>query len=67
VSEEAILQHDEDQSNTKRNYANDSLEVSIGSITRARAKKLKETLNGLVQNIWSKMDLEKLEILKEHE
>jgi hypothetical protein len=24
-------------------------------------------LNGLVQNIWSKMDLEKLEILKEHE
>jgi hypothetical protein len=67
VSEEAILQHDEDQSNTKRNYANDSLEVSIGSITRARAKKLKEALNGLVQNIWSKMDLEKLEILKEHE
>jgi hypothetical protein len=41
--------------------------VSIGSITRARAKKLKEALNGLVQNIWSKMDLEKLEILKEHE
>jgi len=67
VSEEAILQHDEDQSNTKRNYANDSLEVSIGSITRVRAKKLKEALNGLVQNIWSKMDLEKLEILKEHE
>jgi hypothetical protein len=67
VSEEAILQHDEDQSNTKRNYANDSLEVSIVSITRARAKKLKEALNGLVQNIWSKMDLEKLEILKEHE
>jgi hypothetical protein len=34
------------------------LEVLIGPITRARAKKLKETLNGLVQNIWSKMDLE---------
>jgi hypothetical protein len=41
--------------------------VLIGPITRAKAKKLKEALNGLVQNIWSKMDLEKLEILKEHE
>jgi len=34
--------------------------VPIGPITRARAKKLKEALNGLVQNIWSKMDLEGL-------
>jgi hypothetical protein len=31
--------------------------VLIGPITRAKAKKLKEALNGLVQNIWSKMDL----------
>jgi len=29
--------------------------VPIGPITRARAKKLKEALNGLVQNLWSKM------------
>jgi hypothetical protein len=29
--------------------------VSIGPITTARAKKLKEALNGLVQNIWSKI------------
>ena len=48
---------DADQPNTKRNHANDPLEVPIGPITRARAKKLKEALNGLVQNIWSKMDL----------
>jgi hypothetical protein len=48
---------DEDQPNTKHNYANDTLEVPIGPIIRARAKKLKEALNGLVQNIWSKMDL----------
>jgi 2'-5' RNA ligase len=41
--------------------------VPIGSITRARAKKLIEALNGLVQNIWSKMDLEGLETFKEHE
>jgi hypothetical protein len=36
------------------------LEVPIGPITRARAKKLKEALNEFVQNIWSKMDLEGL-------
>ena len=30
-------------------------------------KKLKEALNGLVQNIWSKMDLEELGRSKEHE
>jgi hypothetical protein len=43
------------------------LEVLVGPITRARAKKLKEALNGHVQNIWSKMDLEGLGIFKEHE
>jgi len=45
---------DADQPNTKLNYANYPLEVPIGPITRATAKKLKEALNGLVQNIWSK-------------
>jgi hypothetical protein len=42
---------DADQPNTKRNHANNPLEVPIGSITRTRAKKLKEASNGLVQNI----------------
>jgi len=41
--------------------------VPIGPITRARAKKLKEALHGLIQNIWSKMDLEGLGTFKEHE
>jgi hypothetical protein len=58
---------DADQPYTKRNHANDPLEVPIGPITRARAKKLKKALNGLVQNIWSKMDLEGLGTFKEHE
>jgi hypothetical protein len=58
---------DEDQPNTKRNHANNLLEVPIGLITRSRAKKLKEALNELVQKIWSKMDLEELETSKEHE
>jgi hypothetical protein len=58
---------DADQPYTKCNHANDPLEVPIGPITRARAKKLKEVLNELIQNIWSKMDLEGLETFKEHE
>ena len=58
---------DEDQPNIKHNYANDPLEVPIGPITKARAKKLKEALNGLVQNICSKMDLERPGTFKEHE
>jgi hypothetical protein len=57
---------DEDQPNTKCNYANDPLEVPIGPIIKARAKKLKEALNRFVQNIWSKMDLEGLGTFKEH-
>jgi len=38
----------------------------IRPITRALAKKVKEALNGFVQNIWSKIDLEKLGTSKEH-
>ena len=59
-----ISPYDVNQPNTKRNHANDPLELPI---TRARAKKFKEALNGLVQNIWSKIDLERLETFKEHE
>jgi hypothetical protein len=35
---------DEDKPNTKRNHANDPLQVPIGPITRAKVKKLKEAL-----------------------
>jgi hypothetical protein len=62
-----IAQSDEDQANTKHNHANDPWEVPIGPITRAKANKLKEELNGLVQNIWSNMDLEGLGTFKKHE
>ena len=39
---------DVNQPNTKRNHANNPLEVPIGPITIARVKKLKEASNGLV-------------------
>jgi hypothetical protein len=58
---------DADQPNTKLNHAKDSLEVPSGPITRARAKKLKKALNEVVQNIWSKMDLEEFGTPREHE
>jgi hypothetical protein len=35
---------DEDQPNIKHNHTNDPLEVPIGAITRARAKKLKRSI-----------------------
>ena len=41
--------------------------MPIGPITRARANKLKKALNGLVQNIWRKMDVEGLGTFKERE
>jgi hypothetical protein len=41
--------------------------VPSGPTTRARVKKHKEALNELVQNIWSKMDLEELGTPREHE
>ena len=41
---------DEDQPNTKLNHAKYPLEVPSGPITRVRAQKFKEALNGLVHN-----------------
>ena len=32
---------------------NDPLHVPVGPITRARSKKIKEALNGLIQEIWA--------------
>ena len=58
---------DKDQPNTKLNHFKDPLEVPSGPSTRARANKLKEALTRLVQNVWSKMDLEKLGMPREHE
>jgi hypothetical protein len=43
------------------------LDFLVHPITRAITKKLKKTLNGLVQNILTKMDLEILGMPKEHE
>ena len=31
----------------------DSLHVPVGPITKARSKKIKEALNGLIQEIWT--------------
>jgi hypothetical protein len=62
-----LEENDEDRPNTNCNHVNDPLQLPMGPFTRARTKKLKEALNGLVQNIWSKMDLDELGTFKEHE
>ena len=51
VSQSTKDASDENRPNTKRNHANDQLEVPIRPITRARAKKFKEALNGLVNGL----------------
>ena len=35
----------------------DPLHVPVGPITRARAKRFKEALNGLIQDTWADSDL----------
>ena len=36
----------------------DPLHVPVGPITKARSKKIKEALNGLIQDIWADSDAE---------
>jgi hypothetical protein len=38
----------------------DPLEVSIGPLTRFRAKKFKEAFNGLLQDTWAKVDFKRI-------
>ena len=40
-----------DESQRKKNWA-DPIQVPIGPVTRARAKRFKEGLNGLIQFSW---------------
>lgn len=54
------LTNNENQSNTMCNHVNDLLVIPSESITRTRAKRLKEILNELVQSTYNEMDLEGL-------
>ena len=44
----SMTMHDENQQAFK-----DPLHVPVGPITKARSKKIKEALNGLIQEIWA--------------
>ena len=48
--------NDEDMVST-RAWNADPVQVPIGPVTRARAKRFKESLNGLIQHIWAKNHL----------
>jgi hypothetical protein len=45
--------NDEDQGTTSK----DLIQVPIGPVTRARAKKFKDVLNGLIQELWAQANL----------
>ena len=47
--------HSNDDESTTNKWIMDPIQVSIGPVTRARAKRFKETLNGLVQHIYTKV------------
>jgi hypothetical protein len=36
------------------------LEVPVGPVTRLRAKKFKETFNGLLQDTWANVDFKRI-------
>ena len=38
-------------------WSMDPIQVPIGPVTKARAKRFKETLNGLIQHIWAEKHL----------
>jgi hypothetical protein len=44
-----ILGFDGDQGTTSKDF----IQVPIGPVTRARAKKFKDVLNGLIQELWA--------------
>jgi hypothetical protein len=46
------LETDGDQGTTSK----DLIQVPIGPITRARAKKFKDVLNGLIQELWAQIN-----------
>ena len=50
MKHECECKHDED---IKAIKSHDPIQVPIGPVTRARAKKFKEGLNGLIQEAWA--------------
>jgi hypothetical protein len=38
----------------------DPLEVPVGPVTRLRVKRFKETFNGLLQDMWAKVDFNRI-------
>ena len=54
VGDDLRKNHFEERGNDENQQAlNDPLHVLVGPITKARSKKIKEALNGLIQEIWA--------------
>ena len=50
----------QDQVDENQQAFKDSLYVPVGPITKARSKKIKDALNGLIQEIWSEISKSKI-------
>ena len=50
----------QDQVDENQQAFKDSLHVPVGPITKARSKKIKDALNGLIQEIWSEISKSKI-------
>ena len=54
VDDDSRTNHFEERGNDENQQAfNDPLHIPFGPITRASSKKIKEALNGLIQEIWA--------------
>ena len=51
------FQEKENDEGTTNKWNANPIQLPVGPIIRAQAKKFKETLNGLIQNIWVEVNL----------
>jgi hypothetical protein len=52
----AIMEYNTPFDGDQGTTSNDLIQVPIGPITRARAKKFKDVLNGLIQELWAQIN-----------
>jgi hypothetical protein len=60
VGDDSRLNPFEERGDNVMQPSKDPLEVSVGLVTRLRAKKFKEAFNGLLQDTWAKVDFKRI-------
>jgi len=60
VGDDSRLNPFEERGDDAIQPSKDPLEVAVGPVTKLRAKKFKEAFNGLLQEIWAKVDFKRI-------